>query len=160
MISLTEDQKRVIDRSKEELVGAAERMLNQSAILKIKFKDLGDRQFNNLVAIALETESPAVVKNFIRYQVGRDAGKEGKNRKGWSYPNAQGKNLGEQIIEEIDDGVIKKTLETIPELNSSEKKQLAQIELIRHFLGFTSRHLKYLNIRREEEQKKKKWRAS
>lgn len=142
MSSLTIEQRRAIDRAKENLVKAAENMLDSSMILQIKPNDLGDSQLRNLIAVASETESPAVLVNYIRYQMGRD------NRgNSWNLKNTKGLSLGEQMIHEIEDGAVAEALATVPDLDD-DQRQLARIELVRHFLGFTSRYLKYLGLQR------------
>lgn len=142
MQTLTLEQRRAIDRAKEGLVKAAEAMLEATKAHEIGTNDFGDSQLRNLIAIANETESPAVVANFIRYQVGRDF-----RRKGWGYV-VDGKSLGQRLIDEIDTKAVAGALETIPDLESSELQQLARIHLVRHFLGFASRYLKYVNLQR------------
>ena len=76
MTTLSLEQQRAIDHLKEVLVPAAERLLDDAGILDFPKKQFGGSQFRNLIAIATETSSPAVVLNFIRYQIGRDAGKK------------------------------------------------------------------------------------
>lgn len=143
MRSLTLTHRRAIDRSKESLVAAAETLLDQARVTALRPKDFGHSQLRNLIAIAMETESPAVVTNFIRYQMGRD-----KPGKSWSS-SADGKRLGERFIHEIDKGVVKEALDTIVDAKKdAELVPLVRIELIRHFLGFTSRYLKFLDLQR------------
>ena len=80
MSSLTLEQHRAIDRCKEQLVPAAEALLDEAQGIEIG-RDFGHSQLRNLIAVAMETESPAVVANFIRYQVGRDT--RGSNKGKW-----------------------------------------------------------------------------
>lgn len=157
MRALNLAHRRTIDHSKESLVKAAEELLEKAKVVDIKSKDFGHSQLRNLIAVALETESPAVVTNFIRYQMGRDKtgkderGKE-KSGKSWSsFPEGgDGEKLGQRFIDEIDSGAVQRALENMPAevLQDSELKQLARIELIRHFLGFASRYLKFLDLQR------------
>lgn len=143
MRSLTLTHRRAIDRSKESLVAAAETLLDQARVKALRPKDFGHSQLRNLIAIAMETESPAVVTNFIRYQMGRD-----KPGKSWSS-SVDGQKLGERFIHEIDKGVVKEALDTIVDAKKdAELVPLVRIELIRHFLGFTSRYLKFLDLQR------------
>ena len=148
MRSLNLAHRRAIDHSKESLVTAAERLLKQADVVRIKKNDFGHSQLRNLIAVALETESPAVVTNFILYQMGRD-----RSGKSWcNVPNGgDGKKLGERFIDEIDSvaGAVKQALATMPDvLQDTQLRQLAQIELVRHFLGFASRYLKFLDLQR------------
>jgi diketogulonate reductase-like aldo/keto reductase len=141
--SLTLTHRRAIDRSKEALVKAAEKLLDDANVKEMGKNDFGHSQLRNLIAIALETESPAVVTNFICYQMGRD-------RKGKSWSNlAGGKTLGDRFIDEIDKNAVKQALETIvDEKKDVDLVPLVRIELIRHFLGFASRYLKFLDLQR------------
>ena len=99
---------------------------------KSKYGDLEESQFRNLVRVADTTESAEVIKNFLRYQVGRD--------KKWG----RGKDsLAEKIIRDID-GNIKKTAQALGECLQTDFKPI-WIELIRRYLGYGSRYLLYKN---------------
>lgn len=142
MRSLTLAHRRAIDRSKESLVKAAEDLLEKAEVVKIDKNDFGHSQLRNLIAVALETESPAVVINFIRYQMGRD-----KKGKSWSNSVA-GKKLGDRFIEEIEKGAVEQAHKGIVDGKDADLVPLVRIELIRHFLGFASRHLRFLDLQR------------
>jgi hypothetical protein len=103
----------------------------QEALDTTKYGNLEESQFRNLVRVADTTDSAEVIKNFIRYQVGRD--------KKWGRGKG---SLAERIIQDID-GNIKKTAQSIAESSQGELKQV-WLELIRRYLGYGSRHLKYL----------------
>ncbi len=144
MSSLTLEQHRAIDHCKEQLVPAAEALLDEAQGIQIG-KDFGHSQLRNLIAVAMETESPAVVSNFIRYQMGRD--NRGNNWGKWIGDKA----LGERFIDQLDhaDGAVAQALGKIPGLEGDPAfSQLARIALIRQFLGFASRHLNYLEFQR------------
>jgi len=142
MTSLTLEQRKKVDLLKERLVPAAEQFLEDARVVEIKKSDFGDKQIRNLLEIANETASPAVVLNFIRYQIGRDP----KNR-AWGRVEGD-RSLGDRLIGELDerDGIIAETLATLG--LEGERQQLAKMELIRQYLGFASRYLKYLDLRR------------
>jgi hypothetical protein len=144
--SLSIEQRRAIDLAKELLVPKAEELLEKAGVVKLKPKDFGNSQLRNLTAVAMETESPKVVVNFIRYQIGRD-----NKEKDWRSQKGNDKlTLGERFINEIEGGVIDQALEGIPGAKGSKPhEQLARIELIRHFLGFATRYLKYLDLQRD-----------
>ncbi|MEH1901613.1 MAG: hypothetical protein V7L04_09400 [Nostoc sp.] len=115
-----------IRQAEDELV-----TLIQDALDKTSYGDLEESQFRNLVRVSDTTESAEVIKNFIRYQVGRD--------KKWG----QGKgSLAERIIADID-GNIKKNSQAIAESCQTDYK-VVWLELIRRYLGYGARHLKYL----------------
>lgn len=103
----------------------------QDALDKTKYGDLEEAQFRNLVRVSDTTDSAEVIKNFLRYQVGRD--------KKWG----RGKDsLAERIVQDID-GKIRKTSEDIAKGWQIDFKPI-WLELIRRYLGYGSRHLKYL----------------
>ena len=97
-----------------------------------KYGNLEESQFRNLVRIADSTESTEAIKNFLRYQTGRD------NKWG------RGKNsLAEQIIKDIE-GVLKEKANNIATEANTEDVNPIHIKLIRLYLGYGARHLKYL----------------
>ncbi|MDZ7960984.1 MAG: hypothetical protein RMY34_24405 [Aulosira sp. DedQUE10] len=102
----------------------------QDALDNTIYGDLEESQFRNLVRVADTTESVEAIKNFIRYQVGRD--------KKWGRGKG---SLAEKIIEDID-GNIKKSAQIIAEFCQTDYKP-TWLELIRRYLGYGARHLKY-----------------
>ncbi|MEG4529402.1 hypothetical protein [Microcoleus sp. D2_18a_D3] len=131
-MSITTEQKvelqvqRAIRQSEDDLV-----IWIQDALDNTKYGDLEESQFRNLVRVADTTDSAEAIKNFIRYQVGRDK-KWGRGKE----------SLAERLIQDID-GNIKKTAEIIAECSQIDFKPI-WLELIRRYLGYGSRHLKYL----------------
>jgi hypothetical protein len=126
----TEQQKQLkiqqgIRQAEDELV-----IWIQNALDKTKYGDLEPSQFRNLVRVSDTTESAEVIKNFIRYQVGRDE-KWGRGKE----------SLAEKIIEDID-GSIKKNAQIIAECCQTDFKPI-WLEMIRRYLGYGARHLKY-----------------
>jgi hypothetical protein len=117
---------RAIRQSEDDLVTWI-----QDALDKTKYGDLEESQFRNLVRVSDTTDSAEVIKNFIRYQVGRDK-KWGRGKE----------SLAERLIQDID-GNIKKTAGMIAECSQIDFKPI-WLELIRRYLGYGSRHLKYL----------------
>ncbi|NJM65376.1 MAG: hypothetical protein HC851_06725 [Acaryochloris sp. RU_4_1] len=104
---------------------------------KTSYGDLEESQFRNLVRVADTTDSPEVVKNFLRYQVGRD--------KKWG----RGKDsLAERIVLDIGmEGKGGKVLELAHQIakstTSTDTKKI-WMELIRRYLGYGARHLVFL----------------
>ncbi|NCJ08673.1 hypothetical protein GS597_19615 [Synechococcales cyanobacterium C] len=94
---------------------------------------LEESQFRNLVRVSDTTESPEVVKNFLRYQVGRDQ-KWGRGSK----------SLAERIVGDID-GNLKKIAQDIAKQVNRQDFQEIHINLVRRYLGYGARHLKYRN---------------
>lgn len=122
-----------IRRAEDRLVTAI-----QSALDKKSYGDLEESQFRNLVRVSDTTESTEVIKNFLRYQVGRD--------KKWG----RGKDsLAVQIVDDIDNTlknianeIAQKSIadETKP---STDDIQSIWLELTRRYLGYGARYLKY-----------------
>jgi hypothetical protein len=97
--------------------------------------ELDASQYQNLVQVALSTESPEVIKNFLRYQVGRDM--QGK-------PDMQD-DLA--TIAKKDDlaTIAKKIAEAA---GDASKAKAVHIDLIRRYLGYGKRHLTFLKPRK------------
>jgi len=118
-----------IRQAEDELVIAIQNALDK----KESYGKLDDSQFRNLVRVATTTDSPEVIKNFLRYQVGREENKWGKGKG----------SLAENIIKDIDNH-LKEKAEAIAKETSAENMKEIWIELIRRYLGYGARHLKYL----------------
>ena len=104
----------------------------QNALNKTEYNDLKSSQFRNLLRVADTTDSAEVIKNYIRYQVGRD--------KKWG----RGANsLAEQIINDIDN-TLKKQAQEIAKTASTKDFNAIWLKLIRLYLGYGARHLTYL----------------
>lgn len=119
-------------------------LLIQAALDKEdSYGDLQESQFRNLVRVSDTSSSPEVIKNFLRYQVGRD--------KKWG----RGKDsLAERIILDIGQrghgGKVLELAEEIAEESGSPDSSDIWIELIRRYLGYGARYLKYLNSKNEQ----------
>jgi len=122
-----------IRRAEEELVIWIQDALDNSEYPRDGRDKLEESQFRNLVRVSDTTESPEVVKNFIRYQVGRER-KWGRGKK----------SLAECIINDIDDKIKKKAKEISADLSDVKFAEI-HINLIRRYLGYGARYLKYLN---------------
>jgi hypothetical protein len=105
---------------------------------------LQEAQVRNLVSVANETESPEVVKNFLRYQVGRED-KWGRGKD----------SLAEIIINHIDTKLKEYSEDIAKESESVDKKRIL-MQLIRRYLGYGVRHHKYVTYVYEESEKEKK----
>lgn len=168
-----------IRQAEDDLVTWVEAALNDTKT----YGDLQESQFRNLVRVADTTESPEVIKNFLRYQVGRDKKwGEGKNSLAEKIVADIDKKIKEKVEEiatnivkglekdgekkdskdlecqienvdgESDKGIETKDLECQIEnadgesdkgMEESEKKGI-WVELIRRYLGYGARRLKYL----------------
>lgn len=122
---------RGIRQVEDNIVDAIEEALKD----KKSYGDLQESQFRNLVRVADTTESVAVIKNFLLYQVGRD--------KKWG----QGKNsLAHRIINDIDETItdIAENIQRDVEGTEIDLKSI-RIELTRRYLGYGARYLVYIN---------------
>ncbi|MGL5062841.1 MAG: hypothetical protein ACRC62_22935 [Microcoleus sp.] len=103
----------------------------EDALETTKYGDLEESQFRNLLRVAETTDSAEVIKNFIRYQEGRDR-KWGRGKE----------SLAERLIQDIDEK-IKKEAKKIAESSKTDFKPI-WLELIRRYLGYGVRYLTYL----------------
>ena len=88
--------------------------------------------------VADTTESIAVIKNFLRYQLGRD--------KKWGV----GENsIAQRIINDIDTLLQEKAKTIVEEVKYMEKFKPVWLELTRRYLGYGSRRLKYINANKD-----------
>ncbi|MEL6605609.1 MAG: hypothetical protein AAFP20_20555 [Cyanobacteria bacterium J06614_10] len=124
---------RGIRQVEEDIVIAVETALDKGKYDREGRNKLEASQFRNLVRVAEATESPAVVKNFLRYQVGRDR-KWGRGKD----------SLAEHIINDID-GVLRRLAANIAKSAGSTDNRRIHINLIRRYLGYGSRRLRYLS---------------
>jgi hypothetical protein len=111
----------------DELVQKIEAAFNQ------KYGQLDPSQYQNLVQVALSTESSEVIKNFLRYQVGRDT----------KWGRGEG-SLAEAIVKDIQGDLEKQAQAIANAAGDGSKKKAVHIELIRRYLGYGKRHLIYL----------------
>lgn len=127
-----------IRQSEDKLVTWIQKALDKCDYPKEGRDKLEEAQFRNLVRVSDTTESPEVVKNFLRYQVGRE--------KKWGRGKG---SLAEQIVADID-GDLKSTAQSITKEAESKNANEIHMELIRRYLGYGARHLKYLNSLTEQ----------
>lgn len=129
---LTDQQKALriqqgIRQAEDDLVIAIQTALDD----KSSYGDLEESQFRNLVRVADTTDSAEVIKNFLLYQVGRD--------KKWG----RGQNsLARKIINDIENKLQEISKKIAKEAQVSDSQSI-RLELIRRYLGYGSRYLKY-----------------
>jgi len=101
-------------------------------------------QIRNVLNVAEESRSLAVVTNFIRYQMGRSG-----TGPAWRY-----KNFGLQVIEQIESpkGVVARQTATVLERARKqtgeippEKTDVVRYDLMRYYLGYLHRAFYYGN---------------
>jgi hypothetical protein len=131
-----------IREAEDEIVQAIEDALDKKEYGKYDPKNskdpktLEEAQFRNLLNVATSTDSSEVVKNFLRYQVGRDE----------KWGRGKG-SLAETIVTDIQQllknkaGAIAAKAKVVEDI--STKTNEIHMELIRRYLGYGSRHLVY-----------------
>ncbi|MBD2356163.1 hypothetical protein H6G41_16280 [Tolypothrix sp. FACHB-123] len=92
---------------------------------------LEESQFRNLLRVADTTESTEVIKNFLRYQVGRED-KWGRGKD----------SLAEKIIIDINTRIKEKAKDIAKEAKSEDINSIL-LELTRRYLGYGARYLTY-----------------
>ncbi len=140
MSSLSMQQRRAIDQAKELLVPSAEELLDQAKVVDLNSKKFGHSQLRNVTAVAQETESPKVVVNFIRYQIGRSA----RGRQ-WQY-----NGFGLRVIQDIEEGVVHEQakaagLQAVERITKSGGEADAQALCEAAYMPLTRYYLGYLN---------------
>lgn len=118
---------KAIREAEDDLVMWIESALNNET----SYGDLEESQFRNLVRVATTTDSAKVIKNFIHYQVGRDR----------KWGRGQG-SLAENIIQDIDNSIFNASQRIAG--NCQTDFRPIWLELIRLYLGYGARHLRYL----------------
>ncbi|GAB4302669.1 MAG: hypothetical protein Fur0025_43600 [Oscillatoriaceae cyanobacterium] len=122
-----------IRQAEDELVEWIQAALDREK----SYGDLKEAQFRNLVRVASSTESTEVIKNFLLYQAA-------KKEDGRDYKWGRGENsLAQTIIKDINT-VIRNRAEAIAKETSPNHSNQIWLELIRRYLGYGSRYLKYL----------------
>ncbi len=119
--------------AEDDIVKAISAALNK----KESYGGLEESQFRNLLNVATSTSSSEVVKNFLRYQSGRD--------KKWGQGTG---SLAEAIINDIQQLLFNtaKAIVTNAEVSENVTAKINEVhmDLIRRYLGYGSRHLVYL----------------
>jgi hypothetical protein len=104
-----------------------------------------ENQIRNVVNVATEAKSIVDVTNFIRYQIGRS-----NSDRQWQY-----NRFGQQVIEDIEDGIVEKCAQQAAELVSGEIEKRggnvditplcgeARLILMQQYLGYLNRKFSY-----------------
>ncbi len=86
---------RAIDASMNGLLGGMKKFIDDARIWESRMEV---HQINNVMSVAQETGSVEVVKNYVRYQVGRDTRNDS-----WRWRVGSLKNFGEQLVDKLDE---------------------------------------------------------
>ncbi len=118
--------KRAVDQRLNALVEKACGRVDVCAVADSN-SSLERSQFDNVLAVATESGSVEVVKNFIRYQIGR------KDGTGWRHG---GFGLG--LIEDVDSWLSQQATEIA--VAAGVPQDAAWVELLRLYVGYMRRH--------------------
>lgn len=121
---------RAVEDNSEELVDLAENTVSLEVIDKLRNlrSTTFMTQFNNLINVARETESPAVVRNWILYQMGRRDSRDAANV--W-----KSSGLGDAILAGL---VQVKAMVGRLETEPKPRRRL-EIAMIRRYVGYLVR---------------------
>lgn len=146
-----------IRQFEDDLVIAIEKALNNAEYPKQGKDKLEAAQFRNLMHVADTTDSTEVIENFLHYQLGRDK-KWGTVKNSLAEViiidiNNLLKTTAEKIVKEAFAEVIKKNqqvdeqekIKADLDKKVKDKTKTVWIELTRRYLGYGSRHLRYLD---------------
>ena len=130
-----------IDDRLNELLKQMQKLMDGSRIWE---SSMEVNQIQNLLAVAMETDSVEVVKNYIRYQIGRD-------NKSASWRKGVGNRLtfGDQIVDELDrlHGI---ALSIVPANSAQHFIDRAWMKLTRLYLGHLRRYFYYKKRSKED----------
>ncbi|MBK7916835.1 MAG: hypothetical protein IPJ94_11365 [Chloroflexi bacterium] len=124
-----------IDDQLNKILEDMQKLLDASRIWESRM-EVG--QIQNLLTVAQETDSVEVVKNYIRYQIGRDT-----TGSSWRRRVGTGPVFGEQIIAELDE--LKGTASTlVPQEDTGEfEVDRTWMKMTRLYLGYMRRYFYY-----------------
>jgi len=140
---------RAMDECMNDLVGEVQTLVDNARIWESRMEEAG---VNNVVAVAQDTGSVEVVKNYIRYQVGRDTRNET-----WRWRVGGAKSFGERLVDALDglhgraQAIVSAAWEGEEEPPAGEVGR-AWIQLTRSYLGHLKRYFVYRKKMSEAEQ--------
>ncbi len=124
--------RRTLDKMDGDLVNIATRLVEETGIAgKQDGKEImQDRQLRNVIAVAEDTQSVAVVENFVKYQIGR--------HDQWRH-----NEFGERLLKDLRE--LRERADKLKDAAVS-KEELA-IQMVRRYLGYLMRHFVYVQNR-------------
>lgn len=131
---------RKLDLLDHRLVEKATRLVDNTGIAGKNGKGdeiMQENQLRNVIAVAGETKSVAVVENFVRYQIGR--------HDEWRH-----KDFGENLLNDLAE--LRNTGNTLAkELKEEDVNDIGEeeltIRLVRRYLGYLARYFKYAQLK-------------
>lgn len=133
-----------LDELDEQVVRRAEALVDKTPDITDEKRGLEDRQIRNVLAVAEDTQSVAVVENFVKYQIGRC-----KSQEGWRSGEAEGQGFGEKLLCDLKQ--IQKWAKS--KAGDDITAQDLAIRLVRRYLGYLARYFKYAQARQEQEKR-------
>jgi hypothetical protein len=125
--------RQAVDQFSEDLVGRADRTMSEKQVETLKQwkTQLRLGQLNNLLGVTLETDSPAVVINWLSYQMGRR-----ETRDGWGVSG-----LGDQVLDDIKalETSAKQVAQKVYGGDTPDEVRQAHIQLVRRYAGYLKR---------------------
>ncbi len=123
--------RQILDELDTQVVQQAEAVVDNTRGIT---GQLQERQIRNVIAVADDTRSVAVVDNFIKYQIGRS-----RENEGWRFGEKGGTGFGEAMRANL-----AQLREWAKQKAGGElKAEDLEIRLVRRFLGYLVRHFKY-----------------
>lgn len=126
-----------VEQATNELVRRMRKLVDETNVVNSRMEK---HQIGNVLAVALETPSVELVKNFILYQAGRDVS-------GTSWRKA---NFGEKLVAELDDlheeaqGIAHEVSRQLRTGQPGERDiDEVWIEMVRQYLGQLNRYFYY-----------------
>ena len=133
--------KQKVEGTLNNLVSQVQELVKQTGIHK---KEMEKHQLSNLLGVALETSSVAVITNYILYQIGRD-----DKRKSWrSGDQSVQESFGERLVTALN--ALKESAETIVAdcrdrgfTVPADATEQVWMELVRQYIGQLNRYFYY-----------------
>jgi hypothetical protein len=126
--------RQILDELDTQLVKRAEIVVEKATGITTK---LEDKQIRNVIAVADDTQSVAVVDNFIKYQIGRS-----KENEGWRFGENGGVGFGEALREDLAQLREWASQKATGEVTAED----LEIRLVRRYLGYLARYFKYAQL--------------
>jgi hypothetical protein len=125
--------RQAVDRFGEDLVGRADRTMSEEQVKTLKQwkTQLRLGQLNNLLGVALETDSPAVIINWVSYQMGRR-----ETKGGWGDSG-----LGDQVVDDIKalETSARQVAQSVYGGETPDEVRQAHVRLVRRYAGYLKR---------------------
>lgn len=135
---------RCLDGIKNELVNHAEALVTNSAIAS-NDRDFGKRQMSNLLEIASAERSPAVIKAWMKGQIGKAKGKDG-----W------GTRFGSDALKAVDEviAIAERALGGLSgALSADQARNELQYRALVLYFGYARWHMLYAVAENQSQQR-------